>query len=233
MEATATVSVGAVLAGVAVGSAIDAINDSKVQAAVADLHAIGQGVGTFYQDTFLFPGYRLGDENSPTSQIFEVLVSENGTYPKQSPNTNWTINAAPDAWTDNLHFGEQPLPEHDSIENHLVENTINEELGNRYTRKGGFAGDPGRGWAGPYVSQLPKTDPWGSKYIINIREAHVRHLSDLGFSQLHRDFQMEGGIVKTAVFVISAGPNRTLETSSEQSADGFQPAGDDIIFRIK
>src|SRR6266850_7434628 len=83
IEATATVSVGAVLAGVAIGSAIDAINDSKVQAAVADLQAIGGGVTTFYKDTFLFPGFKRSLETSPTNDIFDVLVSENGTYPKE------------------------------------------------------------------------------------------------------------------------------------------------------
>src|SRR5919109_430704 len=46
IEATATVAVGAVLAGVAVGSSIDAINNSKIQAAIADVSAIGQGVIT-------------------------------------------------------------------------------------------------------------------------------------------------------------------------------------------
>ena len=50
IEATATVAVGAVLAGVAVGGAIDAINNSKVQAAIGDVSAIGQGVITFYKD---------------------------------------------------------------------------------------------------------------------------------------------------------------------------------------
>jgi len=56
MEATAAVAVGAVLAGVAVGGAIDAINDSKIQAAIGDVSSIGQGVITFYKDTTLFSG---------------------------------------------------------------------------------------------------------------------------------------------------------------------------------
>ena len=233
MEATATVSVGAVLAGVAIGSAIDAINDSKVQAAVADLHALGQGTVTFYKDNFLFPGYRRGTENSPTDEIYELLVSENGTYPREVPGTNWTIVATPSQWADNRHFGEQPLGHHDTIENHLVENTIGSDIANRFITRGGYLGDPSRGWAGPYVTSLPKTDPWGNKYLINIREAHVRHLSDPAFQTIHQNFQSEGAIVKTAVFVISAGPNRQLDTNSEQSADGFAPLGDDIIFRIK
>jgi hypothetical protein len=233
MEATATVSVGAVLAGVAIGSAIDAINDSKVQAAIADLQAIGQGITTFYKDTFLFPGFRMSEQTSPTSDIFDVLVSENGTYPKENAGMNWTITATPTQWNDEFHFGEQPLPHHDSIENQLVENTIASDIANRFTIRGGYRGDPARGWSGPYVNSLPKTDPWGNKYLVNIREAHVKHLSDPAFDSMHENFTTEGNIVKTAVFVLSAGPNRTIETNSEQSADGFRPNGDDIIFRIK
>ena len=159
MEATATISVGAVLAGVAIGSAIDAINDSKVQAAVADLQAIAQGITTFYKDSYLFPGYKRALETSPTSDIFEVLVSENGTYPKETPGMNWTITATPTQWNDDIHFGQQALPHHDTIENQLVENTIAGDLANRYTIRGGYRGDPARGWSGPYVSALPKTDP--------------------------------------------------------------------------
>src|SRR3989442_10087078 len=119
MEATATVSVGAVLAGVAIGSAVDAINDSKIQAATADLQAIGQGLVTFYKDNAFFPGFRKGDRTSPTDDIFEILVSENGTYPKEAPATNWTITTTALPWLDNIHFGEQPLLHHDSIENQM------------------------------------------------------------------------------------------------------------------
>jgi len=55
VEATATVAIGATLASVAVGSALDAIDNSKVQAAVADVSAIGQGIITFYKDNSFFP----------------------------------------------------------------------------------------------------------------------------------------------------------------------------------
>src|SRR2546430_13037853 len=81
IEATATVAVGAVLAGVAVGGAIDAINDSKVQAAIGDVSSIGQGVITFYKDNSFFPLFVNGDKTGAGDDFYGFLVSENGTYP--------------------------------------------------------------------------------------------------------------------------------------------------------
>src|SRR5213082_2140933 len=77
IEATATVAVGAVLAGVAVGGAIDAINDSKVQAAIGDVSSIGQGVITFYKDNSFFPVFSDGQKTGPNENYFGFLVSEN------------------------------------------------------------------------------------------------------------------------------------------------------------
>src|SRR5205085_6933159 len=81
IEATATVAVGAVLAGVAVGGAIDAINDSKIQAAIGDVSSIGQGVITFYKDNAFFPLFVDGMKTGGGDDYFGFLVSENGTYP--------------------------------------------------------------------------------------------------------------------------------------------------------
>src|SRR6266550_589658 len=77
IEATATVAVGAVLAGVAVGGAIDAINDSKIQAAIGDVSSIGQGVITFYKDNAFFPLYKAGNKTGSGDDFFDDLVSEN------------------------------------------------------------------------------------------------------------------------------------------------------------
>src|SRR5882672_8692324 len=81
IEATATVAVGAVLAGVAVGGAIDAINDSKVQAAIGDVSLIGQGIITFYKDNAFFPLFTKGNKTGAGDDFYSFLVSENGTYP--------------------------------------------------------------------------------------------------------------------------------------------------------
>src|SRR6266566_820658 len=86
IEATATVAVGAVLAGVAVGGAIDAINDSKVQAAIGDVSSIGQGVITFYKDNSFFPLFVAGEKTGAGDDFYGFLVSENGTYPTDTTN---------------------------------------------------------------------------------------------------------------------------------------------------
>src|SRR5438874_11243690 len=78
VEATATVAVGAVLAGVAVGSAIDAIDNSKVQAAIADVSTIGQGIITFYKDNDFFPLFVDGRHTGPGDNYYGFLISVNG-----------------------------------------------------------------------------------------------------------------------------------------------------------
>src|SRR5437899_6215717 len=84
IEATATVAVGAVLAGVAVGGAIDAINNSKVQAAIGDVQAIGTGVIGFYKDNAFFPLFTEGNKTGAGDPFYGFLVAENGTYPTDS-----------------------------------------------------------------------------------------------------------------------------------------------------
>jgi hypothetical protein len=236
IEATATVAVGAVLAGVAVGGAIDAINDSKIQAAIGDVSSIGQGVITFYKDNSFFPIFTTGNLTGAGDPFYSDLVSENGTYPTDSTlGQDWQVSATP--WDDPNYFGHKPnyLEEgHDSIEGHLIRNELGGSTApGAYPLRGSYEGDPQRGWAGPYVAVLPKTDPWGNKYIINVRELHSGHLLDEAFADKHGTAGTVGSLPKMAVIVISAGANRTLETEAEQAFNSFSATGDDIVFRIK
>jgi type II secretory pathway pseudopilin PulG len=240
IEATATVAIGAVLAGVAVGGAIDAINDSKIQAAASDVSSIGEGMITFYTDNAFFPLFKDGQKTGSGDSFFQDLVSENGTYPSDSSGVAgvnggqgfWNIPSSTTAWATTGFFGHMPdYNIHDSIEGHLIKNILGNNTAKSYPLRGTYAGDPQRGWAGPYIARLPKTDPWGNKYLINIRELHAGHLLDPAFSTIHGGGP--GNLPKIAVIVISAGPNRTLETSAEQHFDAFAAGGDDIVFRIK
>jgi hypothetical protein len=234
IEATATVAVGAVLAGVAVGGAIDAINDSKIQAAIGDVSSIGQGVITFYKDNAFFPLYIEGDKTGATDNFFHFLVSENGSYPAQVTGADWTVGSGANTWDASSLgiFGHEPnFSEngHGTIEGQLIRNVLNNPTAatpERYPLRGEYAGDPQRGWAGPYVAVLPKTDPWGNKYMIKVRALNAEYLLSLEGSG-------PGSLAKIAVIVLSAGPNRTIETSPNQQFDNFAALGDDIVFRVK
>ncbi len=71
----------------------------------------------------------------------------------------------------------------------------------------------GRGsWRGPYIDQYDFNDPWGKAYVVNM------------------NFAPGGGYVGTVrhkVFVLSAGPNGTWETSWDD-ATSEEVLGDDI-----
>jgi len=72
------------------------------------------------------------------------------------------------------------------------------------------------GWKGPYLTDF-KSDPWGTRYYINVT-------------------YLQPGAANNAVWVLSAGPNQTIETNFTQPAAGSAApslGGDDIGYRIK
>src|SRR5436853_610733 len=91
VEATATIGVGAVLATVAIGAGVNAINDAKVQTAVEDVRQIGQGIFSFYKDNNFYPMFKDGLHTGPNDAFFTHLVSANGTYAAASPAVPTTL----------------------------------------------------------------------------------------------------------------------------------------------
>jgi prepilin-type N-terminal cleavage/methylation domain-containing protein len=79
------------------------------------------------------------------------------------------------------------------------------------------------GWNGPYLSSELGSDPWGNRYVVNI-----------GLIDTSPGVQTASGRPKSAVWVLSAGPNGTIETPFVQSTLAANtPVGDDIGFRIQ
>lgn len=78
------------------------------------------------------------------------------------------------------------------------------------------------GWNGPYVSSELGSDPWGRRYQVNI-----------GMIDTSAGTVTVAGTVKAAVWVLSAGPNGTIETPYTQSVLTAQLYGDDIGQRIQ
>lgn len=77
-----------------------------------------------------------------------------------------------------------------------------------YPTQGRFA------WRGPYVEE-PSSDPWGSAYVVNAENL--------------RPAQQD------AAFVLSAGPDGTVQTDFDLDRTGgsVAPAGDDLLVRIR
>ncbi len=80
------------------------------------------------------------------------------------------------------------------------------------------------GWDGPYTSpDEVGPDPWNNRYLVNV-----------GLLDASQGPQAASGTVKSAVWVISAGPNGILETPFNQSiASTTVPGGDDIGARLQ
>lgn len=83
------------------------------------------------------------------------------------------------------------------------------------------AGSP-FGWNGPYLSSEIGADPWNNRYMINV-----------GSLDPAAGVQGQGGVGKDAVWVISAGPNGTVETIYSQPATLAVRGGDDIAIRLQ
>lgn len=78
------------------------------------------------------------------------------------------------------------------------------------------------GWSGPYLSSSIGSDSWNTRYAVNI-----------GLIDTTQGTQGAGGATKNAVWVISAGPNLTIETAYAQPITTADEAGDDIGVRLQ
>ncbi|MDO8127119.1 MAG: type II secretion system protein GspG [Candidatus Brocadiales bacterium] len=97
----------------------------------------------------------------------------------------------------------------DGILQQLIENKPSSQSANAYPTTGK------RAWRGPYLER-DEEDPWGHPYMVNVK------------------FLQPANIEGTKpVFVLSAGPNKLVETNFEQTGPSLAVGGDDIIFRVK
>ena len=80
VEASATIAVGAVLAGAALGTGGGVVESARIATTSEHVRAIGQAVLAFYQDNAVYPGFQDGTQTGPVDLVFENLVSLNGTY---------------------------------------------------------------------------------------------------------------------------------------------------------
>lgn len=78
------------------------------------------------------------------------------------------------------------------------------------------------GWNGPYLTSSIGADAWNNRYAVNV-----------GLFDASLGTQTAGGVTKSSVWVISAGPNGVLETTYAQPLTTAQASGDDIAVKLQ
>jgi prepilin-type N-terminal cleavage/methylation domain-containing protein len=78
------------------------------------------------------------------------------------------------------------------------------------------------GWNGPYLSSTIGADAWNNRYAVNV-----------GLIDPTPGTQGADGATKSAVWVISAGPNGQIETPYAQPLTSAGTSGDDIAVRLQ
>jgi len=185
------------------------IDDANVTRAKSDAGGIASAINKMYKDTGRWPFYEDGDDNlAYTSGTDAAVLTSNATC-VAAVCTDATLpedETASDTWGLGGVL--------DNIGNHLVLNT---PLGSAAAGKK-YATTGGRAWKGPYVDQIPTTDPWGRSYLVNVANA------DPTVAEASQKW----------VIVISSGPDGNLNTSSAAAlASNAVPTGDDIIARVR
>lgn len=184
VEILAVLGIIAILAAVTTPAVIKHLQDSKVTRATHDVDLIGAALTGFYKDLGHWPTHNDTNHSSGDQEI-RILWTADGKNPGQAQGVRWT-NLTP----------------RDTFENQLVLNTPNNRAQNAYTTTGDAK------WAGPYQLRF-KCDPWGNRYLCNVRAFHP-------------------GITDPA-WVISAGPDGILQTRTSD----LTIQGDDLGFMLK
>ena len=209
LEAALVIAIVAAISRIALVAAIRHIEDARLSRAMADAQIVGISIHSFMHDTGFAPVFKNGNARGPEDQMFLVLQSD-GSDPEVDSSLHWPAEANA----------------RDRLENQLMKNQPG-GTGAPYPRMGQILYARFKGWNGPYTTFIPSSDPWGDKYLVN-----VQLLTPKGV-QIEHDTLRLGTGQRAAVFVVSAGPNRQLETKFDQVTENFVAGGDDIVFRIQ
>jgi len=224
IEIIVVIAVIAILAAILAPQIAKHIKDAKVAKARADVNTIAAAIGDFYKDTGRWPTANNSNGTNGTSKSNDgiyVLSSNQGTNAvgHSAATTQWVT------WASSATRG-------DTFRNQMVLNWIRGNSNWNYPVKTGAP--PGlsltdvMGWHGPYLKTVP-SDPWGHKYYCNVISLYYG----------------TGAYIYDQCWVISSGPNGTIETpvgspignpqTGEINSDPINGAGtgDDIGTMLK
>ncbi|OHB89291.1 MAG: hypothetical protein A3C38_01280 [Planctomycetes bacterium RIFCSPHIGHO2_02_FULL_50_42] len=211
-EVAAVVAITGTLAAVVVPVAIDQIENGRKASAKQAVDSIRNAIQDFFRDTGEWP-----DRGSPSTPNL-AYVLRSGKFNARSE-AGFTLFGTPtpgnvkDPEPGNTNWsaltGSEPFRVH-ALVNHLTLDGAPDLFPNRYR-------DASVNWNGPYLPQI-FNDPWGRNYLV--------------FSKAFTVPKVTAGNIFG--WVISGGPNKTLETDvtspilNNNLATGLSTSGDDI-----
>jgi general secretion pathway protein G len=205
IELTIVLAVIVTLALVLTPSIANIIQDSRVARANSDCKQIANAVVQFYKDTGFFPQWARTLDGGPGEAADRLTLV---VGPGNTPQGRLT-DPALQGWL--VQPAERGVG---SLADQLMSNGI-----------GYLMRSPSvpLGWNGPYLSSPIGADPWNNRYMANV-----------GLLDTSQGVQTASGAVKSAVWVISAGPDGVLQTPFNLPVTRVQTQlGDDIGFRIQ
>lgn len=211
VEMALVLAVVAAILGALAPAAFTYLRDSQITQAQNDANQIGSAIHQFMEHTALHP-YKNNTSTTKVSakQSTVGAVDFDCLYGSEGLGFSTANDAsASDSWTSGAVQCQSGSTTRDTLENHLILNTPGGSGTKAYVTTGKIA------WRGPYLTRVPQ-DPWGNAFLVNIGKGDP------------------SAATKKAVFVISAGPDGLLNTSSDAARNAVVTAsGDDIIARIQ
>jgi prepilin-type N-terminal cleavage/methylation domain-containing protein len=205
IELTVVLAVIVTLALVLTPSIANFINDSRIARARSDCQTIASAIVQFYRDNAFFPEWVVSQNGGPGTGDNQVVLL---VSPGSVPAVGGTVPVLGD---------DQVRPWLNAKAGSLADQLLTNRPG--YALKGPTSEF---GWNGPYLSSALGSDPWNNRYMVNVAQIEA-----------FQGVQNQLGVVKNAVWVLSAGPNGAVETPFSQSVLIATLAGDDIGTRIQ
>ena len=161
------------------------------------------------------------EEVEQVGQAIARFYGDNGFFPKTAD----VINGRPGSVALGVLISDAPFPASTDASRPWVDSEADSMTAHlSYNQLGYAAGITGttHGWRGPYLSRVLDSDRWGHAYLVNV------FYLDAELAVRDTDSAPRG-----AAFVLSSGPNRTVETPYFQPREEARLYGDDIGYRLR
>jgi type II secretory pathway pseudopilin PulG len=219
VEVTIMLVVLLILAGSLIPVLGDTVSNARAVRARNDLSELAKALVNFQRDVgpVVFDGTRLQQIQTASTHVSPVLLLTSlGATPK-------VTDRVPVESVASLLISPGTILDAASVSPWIT--TRATDLVDEHLRINGrnypeATSGPGTGWNGPYLTKEVTGDPWGHAYLIN-----TGFLRGLPTSAT--------GCARCAVYVLSAGPNGTLETPFQQPVSHANVFGDDLAVRIQ